>query len=97
MHFSPPLLLPAIKKFFGGYELYAEPTREITPEVAASNLRRAGNQLSDVLSNGKAAKVSSQEGLVLEGSQEERISCRGDGSSWWRRLTKISRRLRAAA
>ncbi|GAB0142690.1 galactose-1-phosphate uridyl transferase [Epichloe bromicola] len=96
MHFSPPLLLPAIKKFFGGYELYAEPTREITPEVAASNLRRAGNQLSDVSSNGKAAEVSSQGGLVLEGSQES-ISCRRDGSSWWRRLTGISRRLRVAA
>jgi UDPglucose--hexose-1-phosphate uridylyltransferase len=46
MHFSPPLLLPSVKKFFGGYELYGEPTREITPETAASYLRHSASQLS---------------------------------------------------
>ncbi|KAF7883885.1 hypothetical protein EAF00_011197 [Botryotinia globosa] len=41
MHFCPPLLRSSIRKFFGGYELFAEPSREITPETAADMLRRA--------------------------------------------------------
>ncbi|KAK9424054.1 putative Galactose-1-phosphate uridylyltransferase [Seiridium unicorne] len=46
MHFCPPLLLPSIKKFFGGYEFNGEPTREITPEAAASQLRCSSAHLS---------------------------------------------------
>jgi UDPglucose--hexose-1-phosphate uridylyltransferase len=40
MHFYPPLLRSAsIKKFMVGYELLAEPQRDITPEKAAKILR----------------------------------------------------------
>jgi UDPglucose--hexose-1-phosphate uridylyltransferase len=40
MHFYPPLLRSAsIKKFMVGYEMLAEPQRDITPEHAASVLR----------------------------------------------------------
>lgn len=41
VHFYPPLLRSAtIKKYFVGYELLAEPQRDITPEAAAARLRR---------------------------------------------------------
>ncbi|RHZ83645.1 hypothetical protein Glove_89g79 [Diversispora epigaea] len=41
LHFYPPLLRsPTIKKFLVGYELFAEPQRDITPEYAASILRK---------------------------------------------------------
>lgn len=44
-HFYPPLLRSAtIKKFMVGYELLANPQRDITPEQAAARLR----ELSDV-------------------------------------------------
>ncbi|RKF62299.1 Galactose-1-phosphate uridylyltransferase [Erysiphe neolycopersici] len=40
MHFYPPLLRSAtVKKFLVGYELMAEPQRDITPEQAAKRLR----------------------------------------------------------
>jgi UDPglucose--hexose-1-phosphate uridylyltransferase len=40
MHFYPPLLRSAsIKKFMVGYEMLAEPQRDILPENAAENLR----------------------------------------------------------
>jgi len=40
MHFYPPLLRSAtIKKFMVGYEMLAEPQRDITPEESAKNLR----------------------------------------------------------
>ncbi len=40
MHFYPPLLRSAtIKKFMVGYELLANPQRDITPETAADRLR----------------------------------------------------------
>ncbi len=40
MHFYPPLLRSAtIKKFMVGYEMLAEPQRDITPEAAASVLK----------------------------------------------------------
>ena len=40
-HFYPPLLRSAtIKKFMVGYELLAEKQRDITPELAAKNLRK---------------------------------------------------------
>ncbi|MGJ1262752.1 UDP-glucose--hexose-1-phosphate uridylyltransferase [Sphingobacterium spiritivorum] len=45
MHFYPPLLRSAtVKKFMVGYELLANPQRDITPEYAAEKLR----ELSDI-------------------------------------------------
>ena len=39
-HFFPPLLRSAsVKKFMVGYEMLAEPQRDLTPELAADNLR----------------------------------------------------------
>src|SRR5690606_12756788 len=39
-HFYPPLLRSAsVKKFMVGYEMLAEPQRDLTPEQAASRLR----------------------------------------------------------
>jgi UDPglucose--hexose-1-phosphate uridylyltransferase len=39
-HFYPPLLRSAtVKKFMVGYEMLAEPQRDITPEQAAERLR----------------------------------------------------------
>lgn len=46
MHFYPPLLRSAtVKKFLVGYELMAEPQRDITPEQAAKRLRDCGGEL----------------------------------------------------
>ncbi|KAI8202189.1 Galactose-1-phosphate uridylyltransferase [Colletotrichum sp. SAR 10_76] len=46
MHFYPPLLRSAtVRKFLVGYELMAEPQRDITPEQAAAKLRDMGGQL----------------------------------------------------
>ncbi|VBB84334.1 Putative Galactose-1-phosphate uridylyltransferase [Podospora comata] len=46
MHFYPPLLRSAtVKKFLVGYELMAEPQRDITPEQAAAKLRDCGGEL----------------------------------------------------
>ncbi|KAK4188285.1 galactose-1-phosphate uridyl transferase [Podospora australis] len=46
MHFYPPLLRSAtVKKFLVGYELMAEPQRDITPEQAAARLRGCGGEL----------------------------------------------------
>ncbi|KYK61370.1 Galactose-1-phosphate uridylyltransferase [Drechmeria coniospora] len=46
MHFYPPLLRSAtVKKFLVGYELMAEPQRDITPEQAAARLRGCGGAL----------------------------------------------------
>jgi UDPglucose--hexose-1-phosphate uridylyltransferase len=40
MPFSPPLLRSAtVKKFMVGYELLAEPQRDITPETSARRLK----------------------------------------------------------
>jgi UDPglucose--hexose-1-phosphate uridylyltransferase len=40
MHFYPPLLRSAaVRKFLVGYEMLAEPQRDITPEQAAQRLR----------------------------------------------------------
>ena len=40
MHFYPPLLRSVtIKKFMVGYEMLAEPQRDLTPEMAADKLR----------------------------------------------------------
>ncbi|GAC1694202.1 MAG: UDP-glucose--hexose-1-phosphate uridylyltransferase [Gemmatimonadaceae bacterium] len=42
MHFYPPLLRSAsIRKFLVGYEMLAEPQRDLTPETAADRLRQA--------------------------------------------------------
>lgn len=46
MHFYPPLLRSAtVKKFLVGYELMAEPQRDITPEQATAKLRDCGGEL----------------------------------------------------
>ncbi|PHH73873.1 hypothetical protein CDD80_3521 [Ophiocordyceps camponoti-rufipedis] len=46
MHFYPPLLRSAsVKKFLVGYELMAQPQRDITPEQAAARLRDCGGEL----------------------------------------------------
>ncbi|KAH8880283.1 galactose-1-phosphate uridylyltransferase [Thozetella sp. PMI_491] len=46
MHFYPPLLRSAtVRKFLVGYELMAEPQRDITPEQAAARLRACGGEL----------------------------------------------------
>ncbi|KZF25379.1 galactose-1-phosphate uridylyltransferase [Xylona heveae TC161] len=46
MHFYPPLLRSAtVRKFLVGYEMMAEPQRDITPEQAAARLRNAGGAL----------------------------------------------------
>lgn len=42
-HFYPPLLRSAtVRKFMVGYEMMAEPQRDLTPEDAAARLRAAG-------------------------------------------------------
>ncbi|KAJ2906374.1 galactose-1-phosphate uridyl transferase [Zalerion maritima] len=46
MHFYPPLLRSAtVRKFLVGYEMMAEPQRDITPEQAAARLRDCGAEL----------------------------------------------------
>lgn len=46
LHFYPPLLRSAtVRKFLVGYEMMAEPQRDITPEQAASRLRACGGEL----------------------------------------------------
>ncbi|KAL3486370.1 galactose-1-phosphate uridyl transferase [Aspergillus germanicus] len=46
LHFYPPLLRSAtVRKFLVGYELMAEPQRDITPEQAAARLRGCGGDL----------------------------------------------------
>ncbi|RDA83827.1 hypothetical protein CP532_5140 [Ophiocordyceps camponoti-leonardi (nom. inval.)] len=46
MHFYPPLLRSAtVKKFLVGYELLAQPQRDITPEQAAARLRNCDGEL----------------------------------------------------
>ncbi|KAK1749528.1 galactose-1-phosphate uridyl transferase [Echria macrotheca] len=52
MHFYPPLLRSAtVRKFLVGYELLAEPQRDITPEQAAARLRDCGGELYRELPN----------------------------------------------
>jgi UDPglucose--hexose-1-phosphate uridylyltransferase len=44
MHFYPPLLRSAtVKKFMVGYELLANPQRDITPEMAAETLKKVSS------------------------------------------------------
>jgi len=44
MHFYPPLLRSAtVKKFMVGYEMLANPQRDITPEAAAEKLREVSS------------------------------------------------------
>lgn len=46
IHFYPPLLRSAtVKKFLVGYELMAEPQRDITPEQSTARLRDCGGEL----------------------------------------------------
>lgn len=46
IHFYPPLLRSAtVRKFQVGYEMMAEPQRDITPEQAAERLRSCDGEL----------------------------------------------------
>jgi UDPglucose--hexose-1-phosphate uridylyltransferase len=46
LHFYPPLLRSAsVRKFLVGYELLAEPQRDITPEQATAKLQQCGGEL----------------------------------------------------
>lgn len=46
IHFYPPLLRSStVRKFLVGYELMAEPQRDITPEQAAAKLRDCAGEL----------------------------------------------------
>ena len=46
LHFYPPLLRSAtVRKFLVGYEMLAEPQRDLTPEQAAARLRGCGGEL----------------------------------------------------
>ena len=58
MHFYPPLLRSAhVKKFMVGYELLANPQRDITPELAAQKLRDLPDEHYKLkLLNGSAAE-----------------------------------------
>jgi UDPglucose--hexose-1-phosphate uridylyltransferase len=43
-HFYPPLLRSAtVRKFMVGYEMLAEPQRDLTAETAAARLRAVSN------------------------------------------------------
>ena len=45
MHFYPPLLRSAtVKKFMVGYEMLANPQRDVSPEIAAAKLREASEE-----------------------------------------------------
>jgi len=45
MHFYPPLLRSAsVRKFMVGYEMLADPQRDITPELSAERLRALGEK-----------------------------------------------------
>lgn len=46
VHFYPPLLRSStVRKFLVGYEMMAEPQRDITPEQAAARLRGCDGEL----------------------------------------------------
>jgi len=46
IHFYPPLLRSAtVRKFLVGYEMMAEPQRDITPEQAAAKLKHCAGPL----------------------------------------------------
>jgi len=46
LHFYPPLLRSAtVRKFLVGYEMLAEPQRDITPEQATVRLQQCGGEL----------------------------------------------------
>jgi UDPglucose--hexose-1-phosphate uridylyltransferase len=45
MHFYPPLLRSAtIRKFMVGYEMLANPQRDITPESSAARIREVSER-----------------------------------------------------
>ncbi len=46
-HVYPPLLRPDARKWMVGYELLAEPQRDLTPEDAAARLRAAADQRAE--------------------------------------------------
>jgi UDPglucose--hexose-1-phosphate uridylyltransferase len=49
-HFYPPLLRSAsVRKFMVGYEMLAEPQRDLTPEQAAERLRGIGPEIQEAV------------------------------------------------
>ncbi|ETS86193.1 hypothetical protein PFICI_00021 [Pestalotiopsis fici W106-1] len=86
VHFSPPLLFPSIKKFFGGYELYGEPTREITPEDASAQLRASLARLSEPSVKSTGSESPDEAGSQSTSCAKESGGRKEKRSSWWRRI-----------
>lgn len=58
LHFYPPLLRSAtVRKFLVGYEMMAEPQRDITPEQATARLQGCNGELYRKKLQGEGAKV----------------------------------------
>ncbi|KAK5190970.1 galactose-1-phosphate uridyl transferase [Exophiala xenobiotica] len=58
LHFYPPLLRSAtVRKFLVGYEMMAEPQRDITPEQATARLQACGGELYRKKLQGDGDKV----------------------------------------
>lgn len=58
LHFYPPLLRSAtVRKFLVGYEMMAEPQRDITPEQATLRLRDCGGELYRKKMKGQGTQV----------------------------------------
>ncbi|KAI1733755.1 galactose-1-phosphate uridylyltransferase [Xylaria scruposa] len=94
MHFCPPLLFPNIKKFFGGCELFGEPTREIPPEVAAKHLRYSIFQLSNNSGSRKSPDTQPHADTALARSLNGESVSAEVISSWWRRVFRTLVRLK---
>jgi UDPglucose--hexose-1-phosphate uridylyltransferase len=61
LHFYPPLLRSAtVRKFLVGYEMMAEPQRDITPEQAAERLRNCGGELYRKKLDGKTLELEDE-------------------------------------
>ncbi|KIW14592.1 galactose-1-phosphate uridylyltransferase [Exophiala spinifera] len=61
IHFYPPLLRSAsVRKFLVGYELMAEPQRDITPEQATARLQQCGGKLYRLRMRDKASDLKIQ-------------------------------------
>jgi UDPglucose--hexose-1-phosphate uridylyltransferase len=63
-HFYPPLLQATVRKFMVGYELLAEPQRDITAEDAAEQLRAVSPDAAASL------RAPTGDGMALDGLRE---------------------------
>lgn len=61
-HFLPPLLGPSVRKFMVGYELLAEPQRDISAEEAAARLRDASPEEQELAASGSIQQEPGQTG-----------------------------------